>query len=183
MVAELWWRNLAGAGSVLAVVLTVVFGLPALDRAVPVDQALAEHRLLIADGVTVMPPGGAIIAKQIHSGPEGSVMFLVGPARYAITVSPFDGDLEAAFIRLRKKIQSMRGYQVTSPEIPTRTDSGLQGRGSTFAAPGRSGRYIAFVAPGKAIEVTISGSKGDLHQAFVNIDQSIASIAAGGDGQ
>jgi hypothetical protein len=181
MVAHRWWRNLAGAMSVLGALLIIIFGLPALDRAVPVnpDAATAQRRE-VAGGVTVIPPSGALIAKTSRSGPRaGSILFLIGPARYVMAVAPFEGDLPAAYSGLKTKIQSMRGYQVTSDEEPMVTKSGLKGLTASFTAPGRTGRFAVFLAPGLAIEVTVTGSEADLAQALLRIDESIATIAYG----
>lgn len=175
-----WWRNLAAAGSVLVIILSVCMGLPMLERVVPVDRNDIPQRQEVAAGVTVVPPIGSLLSKRLRPEPdEGSILFLVGPARYVVAVSPFDGDLEAATVRLRTKIQSMRGYQVTSPEHEVTTRTGLHGLGSTFTAPGRSGRYVAFVAPGHAIEVTINSSETDFQRALNRIDESVASISHG----
>lgn len=176
-----WQRNLLGGVAVLATIMVVVLGLPAIDRAVPANRADTAHRYTIADGISTIPPTGAMIAKRTRSGPDtGSMLFLIGPARYVISVEPFNGDLVEATGRLRTKIQGMRGYQVTSPEVPMLTDSGLSGLGSTFTAPGRCGRFLAFVVPGRAVEVIISVSETDFQQALVPIDESIASIAWNG---
>ncbi|HEX6686496.1 MAG TPA: hypothetical protein VF062_27235 [Candidatus Limnocylindrales bacterium] len=181
MAGHKWGRNLLGGAAVLATIMAVVFGLPAIDRAVPADRAAPAQRHTIADGISVVPPTGALIAKRTRIGPEtGSILFLIGPARYVISVEPFTGDLPEAASRLRTKIQSMRGYQVTSPETPMVTDSGLHGLGSSFTAPGRSGRYLAFVVPGRTVEVTINVSETDFQQGLVPIDESIASIAWNG---
>ncbi|WP_246002584.1 hypothetical protein [Allorhizocola rhizosphaerae] len=181
--ASRWWHNLIGGGSVVATLLTVVFVLPALDRAVPADHAAPTQRHEIGLGVSVIPPLGSLIARQSRSQSGGSILFLVGPARYVVAVAPFDGDLPAASVRLKTKIQGMRGYQVTSAESPIRTDSGLPGLGATFNAPGHSGRYAAFVAPGRSIEVTITGAAHDFQHELLSIDESVNSITYGGDGE
>jgi hypothetical protein len=173
-----WWLNLAGAASVLAVLLAVVLLLPALNRAVPLSRGnVATKRHDVAAGVSVLPPVGGLIAKTTHSGEEsGSVLFLVGPAVYVVSVQPYDGDLAGATVQLKIKIQGMRGYQVTSGDVPLVTRSGIPGVGGSFTAPGRLGRFAAFRVPGHAIEVTVNGSDGDLAQALQRIDESIASI-------
>ncbi len=179
-----WWHNLLGGLSVVATLLAVVFALPALNRAVPADHTTSAQRHTIAMGVSVVPPLGSLIAKQSRSNSGGSILFLIGPARYVVAVAPFDGDLPAASVRLKTKIQGMRGYQVTSGESSMSTDSGLRGLGGTFTAPGRSGRYVAFVAPGSAIEVTITSSDSDsFQQELLSIDRSVASIRYGGGDQ
>jgi multidrug resistance efflux pump len=176
-----WGRNLLGSAAVLAAILGIVFLLPAIDRAVPADRAAPAQRHTIAEGISVIPPTGALIAKRTRAGPTtGSVLFLIGPARYVISVEPFEGDLAKASQQLRAKIQNMRGYQVTGSESRVVTASGLSGLGSQFTAPGRSGRYIVFVVPGRAIEVTVNVSETDLQQALLPIDASIASISWSG---
>ena len=171
-------RNLLGGAAVLATILAIVFVLPAIDRAIPADRAAPAQRHTIAEGISVVPPTGALIAKRTRAGPAtGSILFLIGPARLVIAVEPFQGEVASASGRLRTKIQSMRGYQVTGPESLVVTATGLTGLGSEFTAPGRSGRYIAFVVPGRAIEVTVTVSETDFQQALVPIDASIASIA------
>lgn len=176
-----WERNLFGGAAVLAVILAIVFVLPAVDRAMPAERAAAAQRHTVADGISVIPPAGSSIAKRPRPGAgTGSMLFLVGPARYAISVEPFNGNVATASERLRTKIQSMRGYQVTGPEHPVVTGSGLSGLGTEFTAPGRSGRYVAFVVPKRAVEVTVYVSENDFQQALQPIDQSIASIAWSG---
>ncbi len=183
MVAQRWWRNLAGAVAVLAVLLAIVVGLPAIDRAVPAGKAAAAtKRHDIAGGVSVIPPAGGLLAKTARSGSKsGSVLFLVGPARYVVAVQPFHGDLAGATLALKTKIQGMRGYQVTSGDDPLVTRSGIRGLSGSFTAPGRIGRYAAFTVPGHSIEVTVNGSEGDLAEALDRIDESIDSISYSGE--
>lgn len=181
MAGHRWVRNLIGSAAVLAAILGIVFALPAIDRAVPADLAAPAQRHIIAEGISVVPPAGALIAKRTRAGPDtGSVLFLIGPARYVISVEPFEGDVVKAAQQLRTKIQNMRGYQVTATESPMVTSSGLTGLGSQFTAPGRSGRYIVFVVPGRTVEVTVNVSETDFQQALLPIDASIASIAWSG---
>lgn len=183
MVAHRWWSNLAGAVSVLAALLTVVFGLPAIDRAVPYSiAAAATKRHDIAAGVSVIPPAGGLLAKTARSGSKsGSVLFLVGPARYVVSVRLCTGDLKGASNELKTKIQAMRGYQVTSGDDPLVTRSGIRGLAGSFTAPGRIGRYAAFLVSGHCIDVTVNGAEADLAQALQRIDDSIGSIAYDGD--
>lgn len=172
-----WGRNLLGGAAILAAILGVAVVLPAIDRAVPADKDAAQ-RLTIANGITVVPPTGAMIGQRTRAGPTtGSILFLVGQAHYVVSVEPFEGDAAEAAQRLRAKIQDMPGYQVTNPESPVVTSSGLSGMGSQFTAPGHSGRYAAFVVPGRAIEVTVNVSENDFQHALLPIDSSITSIS------
>jgi hypothetical protein len=183
MVAQRWWGNLFGATTVLAALLTIVFVLPAIDRAIPSSGAdAATKRHDIAAGVSVIPPAGGLLARTAHSGSKaGSVLFLVGPARYVVSVRPYRGDLAGAATALKSRIQDMRGYQVTSGDESLATRSGIPGLTGSFTAPGRIGRYAAFTVPGHTVEVTVNGSEGDLSAALEVIDDSIASIAYSGD--
>jgi hypothetical protein len=178
MVADRWGRNLLCGSAVLATILLVVFGLPALERAMPSRRAAPAQRQVVADGISVVPPVGSVITQRTRNGTsEGSILFLVGRSRYAVGVRPFHGDVNAAADELKEKILSMRGYQVTADESPVVTATGLAGLGSTFTAPGRSGRYVAFVAHGHIVEVTVNVSGTDFQQAISPIDESIGSIA------
>ncbi|MFC7764308.1 hypothetical protein ACFQY4_44750 [Catellatospora bangladeshensis] len=183
MVAHRLVRNLAGAVAVLATLLTVVFGLPALNRAVPTDRSLAGPRYDVGAGVTVAPPPGARVdASKTRPGSErATVMFLVGDVRYLIVVQPFDGPIGEAAEKLRTKIKATQGYQVTGNEGGIRTTGGLAGVAGGYTAPGRSGRYAVFLAGEHSIEVTVSGAQLELQRELAGIDGSISSITYGGD--
>jgi hypothetical protein len=184
MVAHRLVRNLAGAAAVLAVLLTVVFGLPALNRAVPTDRSLAGHFYEVGAGVSVTPPPGARVdASKTRPGEErATVMFLVGDVRYLIVVQPFTGQIGEAAEKLRTKIKATQGYQVTGDEDRVSTAGGLSGVAGGYTAPGRCGRYAVFLARGHSIEVTVSGGQLELQQELTSIDDSISSIRYGGAG-
>ncbi|MDI1461828.1 hypothetical protein QEZ54_12665 [Catellatospora sp. KI3] len=183
MVAHRLLRNLAGGTAVLAALLVVVFGLPALNRAVPNDRSLTgQQRYEVGAGVSVQPPPSARIdASKTRPGADrAAVLFLLGAVRYAIVVTPFDGGIEDAAGRLRTKIKATQGYQVTGDEDGVRTASGIDGLAGGYTAPGRCGRYAVFLTGGVSIEVTVSGAEFELGQVISGIDASIDSIAYGG---
>lgn len=182
MVAHRLVRNLLGGAAVLAALLLVVFGLPAINRAVPTDRSLAGRLYEVGAGVSVQPPPGARVdASRTRPGQErAAVLFLVGDVRYAIVVQPFGGQIAEAADKLRTKIKATQGYQVTGEEGAVDTASGLSGVAGGYTAPGRCGRYAVFLADGRSIEVTVSGAQLELQRELAGIDDSISSIRYGG---
>jgi hypothetical protein len=177
-------RNLAGSAAVLSALLVVVFGLPALNRAMPVDRAVVgDERYEVSQAVTVLPPAGARIdvSKTRPSADRGTVLFLVGPVRYVIVVTEYSGEIREAAAKLRSKIQATRGYQITAGEDAIATSSGLTGLAGGYTAPGRCGRYAVFLIDDVSIEVSVSGAELELQHALSAIERSIASITYSDD--
>lgn len=171
--------NLVGSAAVLAVMLFVAWGLPAINRLVPAgDTAVGGRPYAVGAGVVVVPPAQAKIDPgNTRPGPDrGRVLFLVGPVRYVIVVAPFGGDLAHAAGSLRSKIAGTDGYRVTGPDEPVTTTAGLTGLRGSYSAPGRVGRYAVFAGRGRSIEVTVSGSRSDLTALMSGIETSIATI-------
>jgi hypothetical protein len=172
-------RNLAGSVAVLAVILFVAWGLPAINRHVPADDDTVGGRAYaVGAGVVVIPPEQAEIdpSRTRPGADRGTVLFLLGPVNYVIAVTPFEGDLVDASGKLRTKITGTQGYQVTDAEGPVTTAGGLSGLRGSYSAPGRLGRYAVFLSRGRSIEVTVSGAQSDLADQMARIEASIASI-------
>jgi hypothetical protein len=172
-------RNLASSVAVLAVILFVAWGLPAINRLVPAgNDTIGGKAYAVGAGVVVIPPEQAEIdPSKTRPGPDrGTVLFLVGPVRYVIVVTPFPGALPDAAGKLREKITETRGYQVTGAEGPVTTKGGLSGLQGSYSAPGRLGRYAVFLSEGRSIEVTVSGAQSELANQMTGIEASIASI-------
>ncbi len=105
--------NLLGALGVVATLAALVFGLPAVDRALPAERAVSStDPYPVGAGITVIPPVGATldVTGTRPGDDEGTVLFHVGAVRYAIVVRPFTGDLESAAARLRQRITSTSGW-------------------------------------------------------------------------
>ncbi|MBL7260675.1 hypothetical protein [Paractinoplanes lichenicola] len=175
--------NLLGALGVAATLAGLAFGLPAIDRSLPAERAIrSDEPYLIGAGVTVVPPAGAAldVTGTRPADDDGTVLFRLGPVKYAIVVRPFDGDLGAAAERLRKRIVDTTGYQVTGAQLEVSTAGGLAGLQGGYTAPGRGGRYAVFVADGHTIEVTISGNDLDLGRTLPQIEASTRTLRQSG---
>jgi hypothetical protein len=172
--------NLLGAGGLVAALAGLAFGLPALDAGLPADRPVPAGPYLIGADVTVVPPRGAVldVTGTRPGDREGSVLFRLGPVRYAIAVRPFDGTLATAADRLRQRITGNPGYQVTGRQLTIATGSGLTGLQGGYTAPGRGGRYAVFVAGDRTIEVTVSGSELDLGRTLPAIEASTRTLRA-----
>nr|WP_221380812.1 hypothetical protein [Actinoplanes polyasparticus] len=176
--------NLLGAVGVVAILGGLAFGLPAADRSLPAERAVPDDEPYSAGaGVTVVPPSGAVldVTGTRPGDSQGTVLFRVGPVRYAIAVRPFRGDLAAAADRLRKRIVDTTGYQVTSAQLTVSTAGGLAGLQGGYTAPGRGGRYSVFVADEHTIEVTISGNDLDLGRTLPRIEASTRTLRQNGE--
>jgi hypothetical protein len=171
--------NLLGSLAVLLTAGAIALGLPALDRALPAARPVPAGRPYpVGGGVSLVPPPGALldVTKTRPGRDRGTVLFLVGPVRFVVVVMPSAGSLTDAAGRLRQKITSSRGYQVTGIEGAVTTGTGLGGRGGGYTAPGRTGRYSVFLIGGTAIEVTVSGTRADVGGALADIDASMNTI-------
>ncbi len=171
--------NLLGALTVTAVLAGLAFGLPAWDRSLPADRPVSigtPYR--ITAGVTVVPPPGAVldVTGTRPGDDQGSVLFRIGPVRYAIAVQPFDGTLDMAADRLRRRITGTPGYQVTGGQLAIATGGGITGVQGGYTAPGRGGRYAVFVADDRTVEVTVSGSEMDLGRTLPAIEASTRTL-------
>ncbi|WP_030438453.1 hypothetical protein [Actinoplanes subtropicus] len=175
--------SLLGAVGVVATLAGLAFGLPAIDRALPDTRPVsADEPYLIGAGVTVVPPVGATLDVTVTrpGGSAGTVLFRLGSVQYQIAVRPFDGDLRAAGERLRQRITATSGYQVTGPQLGITTAGGLAGLQGGYTAPGRSGRYVVFVADRDSVEVTISGADLDLARTLPQIEASTRTLQTDG---
>lgn len=171
--------NLLGSVAILATIGVISFGLPAVDRSLSANRAVAHGQpYSVGAGVTVVPPVAAMVdVTRTRPGPDrGTALFVLDTIRYRLAVGPFTGTLDEAAARLRDKITAKPGYHVTGDERPRATAQGISGRQGGYVAPGRAGRYAVFVAGGRTIEVTISGTDPELDNVLSDIEASISSI-------
>ncbi len=172
-------RNLAGSIGVLCTVAGLAFGLPAVDRALPAQRPVGDGPYPVGGGVTVTPPPDARLDVTLTRPRDtrGTVVFLVGTVRYVIVVAPVR--------RLPRRRHPAAAATRSPPSAGTRsparssrtsTASGLSGVQGTYAAPGRGGRYLVFLAGDVAIEVTVAGSAPALRAALGAIEASARTI-------
>jgi hypothetical protein len=171
--------DLLGALALVLVLAALALGLPALNNSLSSERPVrSDVPYRIADGVTVVPPRGALldVTETRPSGAQGTVLFRIGPVRYLITAQRFNGDLGAAATRLRQRITGNRGYQVTGIQMAVATSTGLAGVQGGYTAPGRGGRYSVFVAGGRIVEITVSGADLDLGRTLPAIEDSTRTL-------
>ena len=171
--------NLLGALGLVAALAGLAFGLPAIDRSLPADRPVrADRPYPVGAGVTVVPPAGAVLdVTGTRPGDRvGTVLFRLGPVRYAITVRPFEGTLDMAADQLRRRITGTPGYQVTGGQLAIATGCGVTGLQGGYTAPGRGGRYAVFVAGDRTAEVTVSGAELDLGRTLPAIEASARTL-------
>ncbi|BEL10478.1 hypothetical protein Q0Z83_086690 [Actinoplanes sichuanensis] len=164
--------------AVASILAVLAFGLPVLDRAVPAERAVASGPYRVGAGVTVVPPPGAVldVTGTRPGSDRGTVLFRLGPVRYAIDVEPFDGDLTAAAVRLRQRITGINGHRITGTQLAVSTAGGFAGVQGGYTTGERDGRYAVFVADGLTIEVMVSGDDNDLGPALPAIDASTRTL-------
>jgi hypothetical protein len=177
--------NLLAALTMVATLAGLAYGLPAADRALPAERPVRSDRPYpVGAGVTVEPPDAAAVdlTRTRPGARRGTVVFIVGPVRYALTVRSFEGTLDDATGRLRLRITGNPGYQVTGAETDVTTETGLSGRQGGYTGPGRGGRYAVYLADGLSIEVMITGAGLDLGPVMAAIEASTRSIRYGAPG-
>jgi hypothetical protein len=173
------FRNLWGTVIVAAAIAAIGLGLPAINDGIPAVRAVAEGKpYLVGAGVTVLPPPGASLdATQTRPGQSiGQVLFYIGSIRYTLVATPYTGSLAEATMHLRSTITAKPGYQVTGPESPIKTRSGVAGKQGMYSSSGRDGRYAVFVEHGISVQVTLAGNDIDLRHMLPSIESSIRSI-------
>jgi hypothetical protein len=176
-------RNASASLAVVGAVAFFAFGLPALDRSLPADRPLPAGAIYAVGGpVTVVPPEGAglDLTRTRPAADRGTALFLVGGARFAVVVSPYDGTLADAVTRLQNKITKTDGVQVTGPTHALETTTGVPGVRGTYQSPGRFGEYAVFVHADVVVEATVSGSEAHLQGLRPAIDAALRSVSFGG---
>src|SRR5512139_3550308 len=96
-------RNAVAALGVLAVIMLVAVGLPALDQALPSHRQVPPGPYQVSAGVSVVPPPGAALdVTGTRPGTDsGKALFVIGGSvRYALVATPYTGTLEEASVAL-----------------------------------------------------------------------------------
>ncbi len=171
-------RNLGWSLVVLAIVVALGYGLPAVNAALPADRPVpADRPYDLGSGVSVVPPSGALL--DVTRSRPGSTLFVLDGVRYLLVVAAADGTLDDTAGQLRQKITANPGYQVTGPETPVCTRRGVVGRQGGYTSPGRDGRYAVFLSGGTAVQVTIAGADPELRRTLPALTASVLTLAFG----
>jgi len=163
-------RNTFSSLGVMAVVATMAFGLPALDRAVradrPVSHGVPYH---VGGGITVVPPPGAVldVTGTRPRSDRGTALFRLGAVRYALVVTPYSGDPTTAVARLRTKLCGTGRCQTTEA-------AGLWS--GVIEGPDLAGRYAAVVLDGRLVEATVLGPPPALDERLPAVSASLSSL-------
>ncbi|MGY0231132.1 hypothetical protein [Longispora urticae] len=170
--------NLLGTLAVLAVLASLAFGLPAINRALPADRPLpAGQELAIGQGVAITPPVGARVDVTRTLPNRGVLALVLHGLDFRAEVKATTSDLDELANRLRTRVQNQRGVQVTGDLREVRTDAGVRGLRGTFSSTGRDGIYAAYVANGVGVQITVSGTA--LAEQVDAVEQSLAGLRFG----
>ncbi len=172
--------NLVGSLVILLVSAVISIGLPLVNRALPAEREVqAGTRLVVGQGVTVLPPAGAQLDVTGTSPARAVLLVGIGSVRVEIRAEAYLGSLAGLSERVRRRIEAKRGYQVSQDDHEIRTDEELAGRQGSYSSPGRNGYYAVFLSGGTAAEVTASGSELDLRGVLDQLRTMVASIEFG----
>jgi hypothetical protein len=164
---------------ILAVVAAIAIGLPALDRALPRERAVAPGvPYAVTDTVSVVPPAGARldVGETRPGGSSGYAVFVIGRVRFAVLVSHENVTLPEAADRLRTRLQDSLRATTTADDQPLTGGTGpaLAGRFKTGAGGGWYA--VRVIDPATVVDVTASGPPGELADRLPAIEASAAGI-------
>jgi hypothetical protein len=163
---------------ILAVIVGIAFGLPALDRALPGERPVAPGvPYPVTDVVTVVPPAGARLdVSETRPGADsGHAVFLVGRVRFVVLVSHERLSLTEAASRLRARLRDSVGASPTEGEQPlSATGKAVAGR---FRTRTDDGWYaVRLVGASTVVDAAASGPPEELTGRLPAIEASVASI-------
>jgi hypothetical protein len=171
---------LCGLG-VLAVVAGIALGLPALDRMLPNQRAVAPGVAYpITDAITIVPPYGARLdVRQTRPGADsGYAVFVMGRVRFAVLVSRGRLSLTQAASRLRTRLRDGLGARPTGEERPLVGVAVGASVAGQFRAGTDAGWYaVCLVGTGIVVDATANGPPDDVTERLPAIEASAASIA------
>jgi hypothetical protein len=188
------WDALPRAAAIVAALAYVAYGLPWINQALPgVRQVDPNAYYLVGAHIEVLPPAGTLLDVRLsrsydHSG-RASFVLNQRDLRYAVTVDPYRGNLEAGLARTLYRLKQVPGLQLRPERAQLQTTTGIAGLMGGFVAPtgtGRtsgtkSGRYAVFVVGGTSLVNMVVTGRIDLVAGEArNIAGTFASIRLGG---
>ncbi len=171
-------RNALCSLGILAVIVGIAFGLPALDRALPRERPVASGLPYpVTDVVTLVPPADARLdVNETRPGTDsGHAVFLVGRVRFVVLVSHERLGLIEAASRLRTRLRDSIGASPAGGEQPLgATGKAVAGR---FHTRTDDGWYaVRLVGASTVVDAAASGPPGELTDRLPAIEASVASI-------
>lgn len=172
-----WWSNLRGTLAVLATVVAISYGLPAIDHALPDERAIpAGLRIQVGFHVSLLPPPNSVQDSVETRPAQGRLVLVVAGARYAVNASPYLGTLREAAGRLLSRIAELPGYQLSGSPYPVATLDGVEGLAGRFSSARRDGYYAVFVDSGRLVEVIANGVGLALSGTLSHVRNSVATV-------
>ncbi|MFD0204351.1 MULTISPECIES: hypothetical protein [Saccharothrix] len=143
-------RTFGPALVVLAVVLLLIYGLPALNAAMPWhNEVRAGDVLDLGDGATAVPPVGRQLEDGTLVGGAGTsptsafVLLVAGGAQIELRGTSYRGSAWG-FLDQVRRAEGDDAPALSGPRATVTTDSGLVGVAETSSGPGGDGLDVAF---------------------------------------
>jgi hypothetical protein len=171
-----WRRNLAGCLAVVAGVLVLSFGVPAINDALPNNTVSSTSPLEFAGNASVVPPPDASIVAGQTSPDQGVVTLDVDGVRYRLTAESFPGTLQQLADRIRAEVQNITGVQAISDDQQVTSNSGLPGLQATFVAENRTGSYTVYLLDGTGVTAVIDGNDAGVTAHREALETSVKTV-------
>ena len=171
-----WRRNLAGCLAVVAGVLALSFGVPAIDDALPNTTVSSTKPLEFAANASVVPPPDASVVAQQTSPEFGVVTLAVDGVRYRLTAENFPGTLQQLADRIRAEVQNIAGVQAISDDQQVTSNSGIPGLQATFVAENRTGWYTVYLLAGTGVTAVVDGNDAGVTAHRDQLEASVRTV-------
>jgi hypothetical protein len=143
---------------VVAGVLALSFGVPAIDDALPNNTVSSTSPLEFAGNASVVPPPDASVVAGQTSPDQGVATLDVDGVRYRLTAESFPGTLRQLAARIRAEVQNIPGVQAISDDDQVSSNDGLLGLQATFVAENRTGFYTVYLLDGTGVTAVVDGN-------------------------
>lgn len=184
-------RTLLPAAPVVVLVALAMWGLPALDRNVPVDDPAQAGDVIRVGGVEFDPAAGwSIDSGVLASDPPESGGFpntaqvSKDGFTFSVVSDTFDGTPAELMAQLQENNERLsNGATIDMGRVETfRTDEGARGVAGRFTFAGGAGLVAAYVIDGTGVEVVLTGpdetADADLEADVVGMIRSIRPVTS-----
>ncbi|GIF73501.1 hypothetical protein [Asanoa siamensis] len=171
-----WRRNLVGSLAVVAGVLALSLGLPAIDDALPDATVSSTEPLEFSGNASVVPPPDATVVAEQTSPDQGVVTMAVDGVRYRLTAESFPGTLQQLADRIRDQVRNVAGIQAISPDQPVTSAGGIRGLQATFVAENRTGWYTVYLRGGTGVTAVVDGNDAGVTEHRAELETSVRTV-------